>query len=158
MSLSSEELRDVGECFTQAFNHTMANTFGESKITATEFAYDIILRQHPWMMMTEQGQAAIISSVFGDQDVRDFVLTLAFNFFSYWGGERTQHEALAKTMAAASGFQTPTLIPKVINERMSTEESAESILINNRWLVCLLLMKVWIQAPDPESQPEKGKK
>lgn len=158
MELAAEDIREVGECFTQAFNHTLANTFGESKLKVMEFVYDVVLRKHPWMMLTQQGLVDLVSEVFGNVDVRDFVLTLTFNFQAYLGHGREFHEGLATVMGVASGYQVPSLIPKPVHERMVTDDVATSSLVNNRWLVCILLLKTWIQAPDPDAPAEKGTK
>ena len=152
MTLDAEQMKDVGACIAQAFEHQLKNTFGQTKLDAMAFVYDVVLRQKPFMMVTQQGYEAIVASVFQKDDIRDFVLSMTYNFYTYWASSTDDHESLAKTLALAAGYQVPSLIPKQITDYLATVEAAEKILVNNRWLCMLMLLPVWLEAPDPEAE------
>lgn len=152
MTLDAEQMKDVGACIVQAFEHQLSNTFGQTKLDAMEFVFDLVLRQKPFMMVTQPGYEAIVHSVFTKETIRDFVLSMSYNFYTYWAGTDEDHKALAQTLALSAGYQVPSLIPKPITDHMATSEAAQSILVNNRWLCVLMLLPVWLQAPDPEAE------
>lgn len=152
MTLDSEQMKDVGACLVQAFNHQIANTFGQTKHDVMEFIFDVVLRQKPFMMVTQPGYEAIISKIFTVETTRDFVLAMTYNFYTYWAGSDEDHQALAKTLSLAAGYQVPSLIPKILTDHMVTTDAAYNILINNRWLCVMMLLPVWLQAPDPDEE------
>jgi hypothetical protein len=148
MSFNTDEMTTVGDCVNQALKHQFANTFGATKEKCMTFVYDLILRGKPTMLLTDAGLDEIITKVFGDAEIRDFVLELTYSFSVYWAGSESDHSALATVMAQSVGVNLASQIPKAIAERMVTVEQATRLLAVNKWLVMLLLLFVWVEAPE----------
>lgn len=148
MSFTTDEMITVGECVNQALGHQFTNTFGSTKEKCMKFVYELILRGKPTMLLTEAGLDDIESKVFGDAEIRDFVLELTYSFGVYWAGSESDHAALAAVVAQSVGINQASRIPKAISERMVTVEQAARLLTVNKWLVVLLLLFVWVEAPE----------
>jgi hypothetical protein len=99
-----------------------------------------------------------VETVFADEVLRDFVLTLTFVFFSRWGASDEKYAQLVETFAFSVSADVPTsntgtlnvpsAIPPAILADLSKSDNVRSRLLANKWLATLLLIQLVVQMPD----------
>ncbi len=149
---------EVAKVIQGCYEHQSASILGASKEAVTEFVADLILRRPAYMLLTPAGLKEITTKVFEQEDVRDFVLALAFLFFARWGGETKDIEELAKNLAmgvsadAGAGFTSAITsnsgdklaIPEVLVANLPKYQTTVSVIASNKWLMVLLLIQLFV--------------
>jgi hypothetical protein len=163
-NLNTTDMEEAATVFTQSLNHVLSNYLTESSKSVKEFVTHIVLKEKPYMMITEEGLPHIVELVFMNEIVRDFVLTLSSVFFSRWGNNDEQVLGLAGNIARGVSVLrvgdnvdiANSVIPRQISERLMTEEMGSMLLYNNRWLICLLMLQIYVNFDIP-ALPKKPK-
>jgi hypothetical protein len=155
MSISTERMIEAADVFKGSYDHVIQNTFGDTHNNVIKFVADIVLRTKPYLLLTHSGLSHIAETVFTNEEHRDFVLMLAFTFFSRFGGPDEDVSGLAYNLAKGAGQKTTSgeygLIPNQINERLITTEDAAMVLLENKWLMVLLLLQLFVNIPQEEA-------
>lgn len=149
--LSTDSMVVAAKIFQESYLHVMNNYDQESKKAAVVFAAEIILRYKPYMMLTPDGVAHMQDLVFKKEANRDFVLMLAFTFFSRFSEGNEPVTQLAGNLTQGVCINTMgnwDAVPKDISERLATPTEVLDILINNRWFMVLLLLQLFINIED----------
>ncbi|WP_144106724.1 hypothetical protein [Paraburkholderia sp. BCC1886] len=169
MSLLPQEWADAAAVFVDSFDHV----FGHTKTMSPEpqerlgkFVYSLVLREKPFMIASADGIGHAVEIAFTDPEIRDFILTLGFTFYSRWGatGERYAHlvESLAFAVSGDSGQGMPQGItgfpamPQPILDALAEERACKGLLMANKWLVTMLLIQLCVKAPElPKEKPPR---
>jgi hypothetical protein len=123
------------------------------------------------MMVTEQGVADLTKSVFSDQILTDFVVTLTTSFFLRWAPSVEEKESLIELTASALSVHMGGMekfvaeyraVPQRVGGRFSTPTDIRSLLTANAWLLVLVLAPQYMTLkdllPDEEEKPRKPAK
>jgi hypothetical protein len=169
MALTAEEWITVGEVYQDSLKFVLDNN---SRMLAPDvnerimrFMYTYVLVQKPFTITTPQGMQHAVETVFTDEAVRDFVLTLVYVFFSRWGGTSQRFSELVESIAFAvsangngplgNGVGSRNAIPKQLLEDLPKEDGVRSLLGDNKWMVVLLLMQLVVAFPAPQESKTK---
>lgn len=169
MALTAEEWISVGEVYKDSLKFVLDNNSRMLTPDVNEhllrFMYTYVLVQKPFTITTPQGMQHAVETVFTDEVVRDFVLTLVYVFFSRWGGTQQRFSELVESLAFAvsaggsgpfgNGAGSRNAIPKQLLEDLPKEEGVRSALGDNKWLVVLLLMQLIVAFPSPQEAKTK---
>ncbi|EKD22609.1 MAG: hypothetical protein ACD_84C00038G0006 [uncultured bacterium] len=156
--LNTNEMQEAAEVFVEAFGHVLGNFLGDSKSEIKKFAAELILREKPYMMVTEEGIPRIQQMVFIREDYRDFIFTLHYTFFARWGHSANAVDGLIGNIArgvALSNLTTYSAMPKELATRLPTEENAISILKANNWLVIVMLIQLFVTLSESDLNQNK---
>lgn len=153
---------EAGVVFQQSYEHVMSNLYGSGKEKVLEFVVGVVLRERPYLLLTPQGIEHISELVFTDPNNRDFVLSLAFNFFSRLGGDADFYIGLSAAIARGAGqaISINTGIdatPNQISDRLVTEAEAVELLAPNKWLIVIFMINLFITVAVPDSKNAKTK-
>lgn len=168
MALTADEWITVGEVFKDSLQFVLSNSrilSAEAQERLTRFVYAYVLVQRPFTITTPQGSQHAVETVFTDEIVRDFVLSLVYVFFSRWGGTNQRFSDLVETLAFAvsagssgplgNGVGSRNMIPKQLLEDLPKEEAVRQVLGDNKWLVVLLLIQLVVGVPVPQEGKTK---
>jgi hypothetical protein len=159
MALNVEEWNQVGEVFKGSLEHVLANSKSfstEAQDKINRFLLGFVMIEKPYMLATPAGVQHAVETVFTDEIVRDFVLTLVFVFTARWGSNSERFAELVESLAFAVSAQSPThiasspsknSIPSPILAELPKEEMVVPVLLENKWLVVLLLAQLTVQLP-----------
>lgn len=123
-----------------------------------EFVEKHIFALSPTSLFNEKELAWHANHIFGNVEIRGFVLEYTYQFFTRFGllvqdpGVRPNYETLVNSIQEASSYapsklhtndhDSKLLIPKVLTSRQFDNEEIRVILYNNKWLVALLALKM----------------
>jgi hypothetical protein len=169
MGFEVEQWREIAEVFGGSLDFVLTNVkrsySPEGQERINKFVYDFVITQKPYMLMTQLGEQGAVETVFSDELIRDFILTVGFQFFTRWGGSAERLNTLVESLAFAvsatdslAGDRRQNLIPGPILEDLPQESRALSVLRENKWLVVLLLMLLTVEIPlPPEAKKQKNR-
>lgn len=153
-SLGNVMMAEVILTFTQATEHVMGNYMPDSRPEIEAFVAQMVLQEKPYMLVTYEGRERIKTLVFGKESIRDFVMTLAFNFFSRLACDENIITALAYALATGTTFSgygadaKQNQMPEAIATRLENTQPVTEILKANKWLMVILLMQLSIRMED----------
>ena|ERR1700693_4689033 len=147
-------MRDVAEVFREATEYVIANSSGdETRLVIRRFMANLALAYKPYMITTPEGTAELVQVIFGDEILRDFVLSLGYVFYSRWGVTSGKYTELVQTIAwSAAGDtgiegsrDTDNYIPQEIKENISVLSGTTAVLLQNKWLITILLIQLFVE-------------
>lgn len=159
--LTSEEMREVAQVFTESFDLVLERTADETaRNKISKFIAEVALAKKPYLMVTAAGLQWNIGEVFTDDSKRDFVFTLFYVFSSRWGMSEEKYCSLAANLARGAcpvsiGNQLNG-VPVAVSARLTSFEEAHDLLIANQWLVVLLMLQLFVRF-DLQQQARKPK-
>ncbi len=138
----------VGQTFVSAVDHCLSTHVGDTRRALMAFIMEIMMRRSV-MMVTPDGLKEASDLVFTSDLHRDFVQAITFAFYSRWGANEQQKTALLENLAdGASGDVSSQegwiAVPKPVQDRMLPRHEITTLLGANRWLVVLLLIKLYV--------------
>jgi hypothetical protein len=149
-SLTTEQMVVATSTFQESFTHVLGNYVGESREHIVKFVANIILREKPYMLVTEAGLQHAMQIAFGNNDAeRDFLLMLTFTFFSRFGETDNPVKALSTNLArgvALGNNNDLNAVPEQLKKRLPIESDAHLVLEANQWLITLLMLQLCITA------------
>lgn len=152
-NLTTEDMIVVATTFQDAHVHVLHNYLvPEERNKLLEFVANVILRERPYMLVTQEGIKHAIDLAFKDDLIRDFVLKLSYVFFARYGNRQTHVHALAANLArgAAMGIKHDyAAIPDQIRMRLPEPAETTELLENNPWLMVILMIQLFIQLEAP---------
>lgn len=142
------EMNTVGHSFVSSVEHCLNSHVGETRRALTSFLMEVMMRRSV-MMVTPDGLKDLAELVFTQDLHRDFIQAVTFTFYARWGANDQQKDALIANLAdgaAADTAMQPGWIatPKAVQSRMAPRGEIIELLKANRWLVILLLMKLYV--------------
>jgi hypothetical protein len=146
-NIDTDKMISAAETFSDSYTHVMNNYVAETKNRILLFVMDIILREKPYMLVSREGLPAIMNTVFSSDEIRDFVFTLQFVFFSRWGGTASDVEGLVGNLARGVGIANVgkvNAVPSDINARLSNETEVTELLTYNKWLCVILMLQLFV--------------
>lgn len=147
--LSTDEMVEVGHVLLEAYRDVLANQSEESRPRTASFVAEFCLRNKPYILVTADGLAGAIDTVFSDRHVTDFVLTLVHIFGSRWGMTQQRLNSLAVNLASGAALPVTSelrSIPNALASRLASFPDAYSLLVANPWLVVLMLLQLFFNA------------
>jgi len=159
--LSSAEMNSVGAILVSVIENCLAIYVGEQRKKLIAFLAEVVTRRKATMLVTPDGLKDIADLVFLDTAHRDFVQAITYGFYARWGANEAQTGSLLNNLAdgaCAQGGQVDWIaIPKAIQERLSPRDDILNTLAANRWLVILMLMKLYVVLDLKElAKPDRG--
>jgi hypothetical protein len=165
MGLSAKEMDEVGELVNQAFLNAFSNSRSVHHEKLLMFSFSLVKEQVPYFLFSGQleGTQKLISLMYDDPEIRDFVLRITTFIFAKFGDTKNRWPQLVENLSEAVGFINPpaasrrndkdnvdpiTLTPEEIQHRAPTVEDVQEILLYNRWAVTMLLMHLYLMSPD----------
>ncbi len=146
--LSTEQMVIVAETFQESLQHVLSNYLGETKTDIQLFVAEIVLKNKPYMLVTEEGLQHAVNLVFTNEQHRDFIFTLAFTFFARWGESDMHVTGLAENLARGTSQVHHNLeynaVPDQLTMRLSTMEDTKLLLEANKWLMIVFLLQLFI--------------
>jgi hypothetical protein len=165
MSLLPNELIETGEVFVASIEHVLANSKRMSEeryAKLSKFLYSMVLAEKPYMIASPKGVQHAIELVMEDEVIRDFVFTLGFTFLARWGGSGRYVELVQALAFAVSGDGNPVrgqdslvMMPVDIADLLPDPDGVLDLLQQNKWLVTLLMIQLFVLVPEPPRQTSK---
>lgn len=148
-----EDMEKAGDAITQAYDHVIGlYQDEEEKRKLVSWTMSLLVSHKPYMMVTSEGLTALRDEVFGSALIRDFVLALTYQFFARWAGGKQKFTELTDRLSQGTStdfyHQRYTATPQEISQRLTSQEDALAILAHNKWLVTLLVAKIFISIVD----------
>ncbi|SAK59266.1 hypothetical protein AWB81_01817 [Caballeronia arationis] len=166
MSLLPNELIETGEVFVASMQHVLANCMRMSEERygkLSKFVYSMVLAEKPYMIASPKGVQHAIELVFEDEVIRDFVFTLGFTFLARWGGLGRYSELVQALAFAVSGDGNPVrgqeslvMMPAEIGDLLPDPEGVLTLLQQNKWLVTLLMIQLFVLVPEPPKASKRN--
>lgn len=159
-NLNAEEMVEVGTVFQDAVLHVL-DTYEESaRPSLQNFMVELILKERPYQLVTAEGIERAISMVWARDGIRDFILKLAFTFFSRWGHSDEEVSGLAANLARGVAMVKPAephnAVPKQLGDRLSDIGVAHSAIHANPWLMITLMIPLFVSIGSIGPLPKAG--
>lgn len=165
MGLSAKEMDEVGELVNQAFLTAFSNSRQVHHEKLLFFSFSLVREQVPYFLFSGQleGTQKLISLMYDDPEVRDFILKITTLVFAKMGDVKNRWPQLVENLAEAVGYIEPpktarrndrdnvdpiTLTPDDVQHRVPTVDDVQEILLYNRWAVTMLLLHLYLMTPD----------
>lgn len=153
MALGHEKMNEYGELFVRTAQHVRKNFITNKPAVATEknnvdaFIGNLVLRQLPSSVLTNEGIVSMTQTVFHDTEIRDFIFNLTNNFFTRLGGGDQAFEgivdAICDGMLQNGNYCA---LPEDIAKRLMDCKDIKNHLLGNKWLVTILLLMIFVDA------------
>lgn len=149
IGLNADEMTVVSTTITESVLGLLGNLAGtEAETTISGFLHHAVLNEKPYMVVTPDGLRQITTVVFTNEVVRDFILTLSYQFFSRWCESHDAYLQLASNLAHGCSaryiYSDLDAMPDVIGDRLVDFETAYTLLQANKWLVIVLLLQNFV--------------
>lgn len=146
--ITSNDMIEIEQVFLGALDQTISRYLDPARLVSIqEFLLRLTYDYKPVWMMTPVGVRSLIGFVF-ESDIRtDFIQSLTFNFMSRCALSPERYDALASVLAAACSIDKPNDVnatPGVYQERLTSHEDAYATLKNNKWMVSVLLVILYV--------------
>ncbi len=162
MSLNTEEMREVGELLNESFLSVMSNTQQQHLERILAFSFTLVKQEMCQNLFSGnlEGTDRLISLMYDDPIIRDFILKVGFHFFAKFGNTDERYPELVDNLAEAIGFIEPTgngdqavvLTPVEFLGMMPEITNVRALLLVNRWAVTLVLMMLYLITPEDLSE------
>ena len=157
--LPLERMVEAATVLQDSYQHVLNNIPAAGRESIIQFVAKLILSEKPYMLITPEGLSHISELVFSNDPYRDFIFTLSFTFFARFGGPDTDITGLAENLARGAAQVSPNregnAIPNQIANRLIEAVDIVPILINNRWLMMILLIQLFITTSIETSKSPK---
>jgi hypothetical protein len=138
-------MHEVGECFIESYKFCMGSYINEGKISITEFVAELVLNNKPYLLTTQEGVIHNSMLVFTNDSRRDFIFMLNYVFFSRYGHSDSDIDGLIGNIARGIAMRNKnSVMPIVLSDRLSDTNTAFNILKDNKWLVIIALIHLFI--------------
>lgn len=147
-NLTTEQMVIATSTFQESFQHVLGNYVGDSRTHIQKFVAGVVLRQKPYMLVTEEGVQHAMKLAFGNEADRDFLFTLTYTFFSRFGETNEPVKGLATALArgvSIGSHNELSAVPEPLQKRLPVEVDVRAMLESNQWLMTLLMMQLCIQ-------------
>jgi hypothetical protein len=160
MGLTAVEMESVGELINESFLSVASNLPQAQMAKILTFAFGLVKQEVPYHLFNGnslEGVKRANSLMFDDADTRDFVLKVTFHFFAKFGNTTGRYEALVENLAEAIGFLKPVetkeraslvVAHQEFMSRMPSVEDVRALLMDNRWMVTMALMMLYLITPE----------
>lgn len=157
--LSTSEMEEVASYFSVAYKQTCEMyTTPEAKEKLLETVQQIHTRYRIYAMCEQETVVNASNLVFGDAFNTDFILTLGSLFSARWGMDNLKNIKLTNTLSSTgAGFTSNTGIPTVLGKTFKDQDAIANVLVNNLWLVMLLMIKIYTTLHPTPVVREKAK-
>lgn len=156
-NLTAEEMVEVAEVFQGSVQHTLSNYSPEGKASLVVFMVELIVKERPYQLVTPEGIAHAIDLIWTRDGIRDFILRLAFVFFSRWGHSDEEVSALARNIARGVAMIKPNeqlnAVPRPLGARLVDINAAQSLIDANPWLMIALMIPMFVSIGTLEQIP-----
>lgn len=162
MSYTNGDTDIVAGAIQSAWRTVESQVSVETRAKLYQWMMNYIVGEKPYLWATPENVPRIVAMIYGDEIARDFVHTLQFHFFLRWGEASEKFTGLVDVLSwsvGAHGLDTEHLarsrkedhgaIPEDIRMRLSSREDVRDLLLDNPWLVCLLLLRSFVSLVDP---------
>lgn len=161
----NDDMETVAGAFQEAFKTVLAQYLNEEQLVAVKtFVTKVVVEEKPWMWSSPEGVEHLLDLVMVDELIRDFVMTLAFTFFARWGEASVKFTGLTDALSWGTSADNDNgddrqlvLMPDVINSRLTQQADVKKYLAANKWVVTLLLIKLFVIPPGPDEPPARKK-
>ena len=168
MGLSTEEMAECGELINLAFLSVYSNSLSSNHEKLLKFTFGLIKEQVPHLLFSGQtrGMKQLNDLMFNDPTITDFVLKITFHFFSKFGNTLERYPQLVENLASGLGYlkpvesrdhQTVVATPPDFYERISSVEDVQALLLDNRWMVTMVLLMLYLMTPDDLAELQQAK-
>lgn len=161
MSYTNADTDVVAGAIQSAWQTIEAQIAPETRIKLHQWLMNFIVGEKPYLWAAPDNVPRIVQMVYADELVRDFVHTLQFHFFLRWGEASAKFTGLVDVLSwsvGSHGLDTEQTgrrkedhgaIPEDIRMRLSSREDVKELLLDNPWMVCLLLLRSFVSLVDP---------
>lgn len=158
-AFSNGDMEVVVAAMHEAYSHTRAE-FDTDPVLRGEvesFITHFLLSYQVASITMTSSLDTLVREIFGNKTVRDFVLTLQFNFFARWGEAAVNFTSLTDSLSygvSMSGEEQAQfcLVPKQLREAVPSQSEVRDLLNSNKWLVTLLVMKTAVSVTRQQSK------
>lgn len=156
MGLSTAEMKEVEEVLNEAY----LKAFSRSPIGLHQkllaMSFDLLRLETPTMLFNGYKPSIdrLLAIGMDDADHRRFVLEIQFHFFARFGFASERYDALCDSLAQGlGGLQRDdkhvlVAAPQSVWEQFGTYEDIKNLLLQNRWMVILALMVLFLVTPN----------
>lgn len=151
--LTHDQMEIIGQLFQEANGFCWEGAGENTKKQMIPFLINRIAADVTPAMMTPTGINRLREQVFGNAQIRDYILKLSYVFFSRWAVSDTAVKALAANLSRGLS-QTPydieeksaPVTPEDIMKRLGKREDIHLALISNPWLMIVVMIPLFISA------------
>jgi hypothetical protein len=159
----NDDMETVAAAFQTAFNTVRAQYLNDDdQLAIMTFATKVVVEEKPWMWASPEGVDHLLDLVMVDELIRDFVMTLSFTFFARWGEANVKFTGLTDALSWGTSADNDNgdnrqlvVMPEVINSRLTQQDDVKKYLAANKWIVTLLLLKLFVIPEGVDNQPSR---
>lgn len=153
MNLNRTQMLEVEATITDAYDHVMSQFIGENSNRVRAFLISFTCSTSFYLAFTPQGFKQLLETVFGQADVREFVLRLSNSFHARFGDAHASYKSLLDTLVwsynqreVADAAKTEyAAIPQEILTRLPLHADIQNLLVANKWLVTLAVLNLYLR-------------
>jgi len=139
---------EVATVFQEAYQHVLGNNIGDVKKELIVFVAGVVLKERPYVLVSHEGLPRAIELVFATNTHREFIFNLAFTFFSRWGGDDSDIQALAVNLARGVSQvnvdKGNNAVPEQYSRRLPSLADIKDLIGVNKWLMIVLMLQLFI--------------
>ena len=165
---------DIKSIFKLALEQTISNYAETARLEISKLILHICGNVRSYMVVTDAGAESLSEEIFTNELYRDFIFNLLFNFcprLSFTNPESEFNKLINSfsfTLAIGEYVKTDfersrdtgehtNKLPEDILKRLPTKQMIRNLLINNKWLMMVLLISLYISIEDFESMTNEKK-
>ncbi len=158
-NLSIEQMVQVQNALTDAYEHVFPQFIGDDKIALTNFLAQLANNTSFYSAFTSDGISQLSDMVFGTVVTREFVLRTTNAFLARFGDAHSKYDSLVETLAwsyslvdvsdkANAGYNA---MPEQVATRLPNLTQIRHLLFSNKWLVTLSLLSLYTRVQLPKN-------
>lgn len=152
----AQQIDEIYSVFVKSVErYTLTLVEGDHQNEVRSFISKVIFLYKPYAMIWKETIPNLIQDVFTREPIQDFVWGVSFYFDAFLGTDEVKRELLINTLVNACclckmpfqsdegefyGEQTP----DVYLERLPVEKDIHQLLMNNKWIVVLMLLNITV--------------
>jgi len=145
------QISEIGDAMRSAFDH-VSQSFTQKESTDKIQAWVNFFLDGdnfiPNVLMSSNNIEVLSGQVFRDVVIYNFVSMLTFSFFSRAELTDISFKAYCQTLSTAIAVDTDrgnSYVPNELSMRGMKSDEVSSVLLNNKWLVTLLTLKLFVR-------------
>ncbi len=166
-------LTNIDITFKEALEQTISNYAEKARLEISALILHICGEIRPYIVVTEAGAETLADKIFTNDLYRDFIFNLLFNFCPRLSFKDTNNEfadlinVFSFTLAVGDAVKTSQVrdtntsinkLPTEITSRLPNSEMIKRLLSNNKWLMMVLLINMYVSVEDFEGKKTESVK
>jgi hypothetical protein len=149
------DMGSLNSIFIQAYEREINIWSDAAAADIDHFVRTMVIESRHVALITTNGIEEIRNALFKEEVVSDFIQSLSYRFFAYWGKNKVGIGQLCEVLSVALTQPTEeseaddkdneVLLPPEYSDRYRTEGDLLKILNHNRWFIVICLIRLFVE-------------